>query len=68
MPVTVFDSDERRRMLDQHRAQFLMPRGRICFETPNHAERAGESKRSSSWFYSVWVWQLGLPRDITFER
>lgn len=55
MPVTVFDSDDRRRLMARHHAQFFMPKGRICFETPNHDARVREGKRSSSWFYSIWV-------------
>jgi hypothetical protein len=67
LPITVFDSMERRRMFHEWGVQILFPPGRIHFETPRHAERLKEGKKSSAWFYSVFVcWNLPLPSILTF--
>ena len=60
MPVTVFDSEERREMMHRHHAQVLFPNGRINFETPNHVVRAADGLKSSAWFYSIWVCWLSI--------
>jgi hypothetical protein len=67
LPITVFDSQERRRMFHQHGVEIIFPSARINYETPNHEARTKEGKKSSAWFYSVWVtWGLGLPAPMVF--
>jgi hypothetical protein len=67
LPATVFDSQERRRLFHQRGVQIILPNGRINFETPNHEAREKEGKKSSAWFYSIWVtWGLDLPSQLVF--
>lgn len=67
LPATVFDSHERRRLFHERGVQIIFPNGRINFETPNHDQRVKEGKKSSAWFYSIWVtWGLNLPSQLVF--
>jgi hypothetical protein len=68
LPITVFDSMERRRMFHEYGVQVIFPHGRIHYETPNHEARAAVGKKSSAWFYSIWVcWNLPLPSLLVFS-
>jgi hypothetical protein len=61
MPITTFDSRERRRLFHRKGIQLILPDGRINFETPN-------GKGSSSWFYCAWFTNgLKLPRQLNFH-
>jgi hypothetical protein len=67
MPITVFDSQDRRSLFQKHGVQIIFPRGRINYETPNHEARIKVGKKSSAWFLSVWVcWKLDLPSQLVF--
>jgi hypothetical protein len=60
MPITTFDSHERRKLFHRHGIQLILPDGRINFETPNR-------KGSSAWFYcNWWCWGLNLPYQLNF--
>jgi hypothetical protein len=61
MPITTFDSRERRKLFHREGIQLILPNGRINFETPN-------GKGSSSWFYTAWFTNgLNLPRQLNFH-
>jgi len=61
MPITTFDSRERRKLFSRHGVQIILPNGRINFETPN-------GKGSSSWFYTAWFTHgLNLPKQLNFH-
>ena len=61
MPITTFDSRERRKLFARHGIQLVLPNGRINFETPN-------GKGSSSWFYTAWFcWKFNLPHQLNFH-
>lgn len=68
MPITTFDSQERRKQMDTHGIEIILPDRRIKFETPNHAARIAEGKApGSAWFYSAWfTWGLNIGRQLTF--
>lgn len=67
LPITVFDSHERRRLFHEHGVQVIFPSSRIHYETPNHEARLKEGKKSSAWFYSVWVcWNLPFANTLQF--
>lgn len=52
LPLTVFDSIERRNLLRDNGAVMIVPNGRYSFETPS-------GKGSSSWFMTAWItWNL----------
>lgn len=60
MPITTFDSHERRKLFHRHGIQLIFPDGRINFETPN-------GKGSSSWFMTAWFCHgLNLPHQLNF--
>jgi hypothetical protein len=61
MPITTFDSRERRKLFHRHGIQIILPNGRVNFETPN-------GKGSSSWFYTAWFTNgLNLPSQLNFH-
>lgn len=61
LPITVFDSKERRKLFHENNMQFIMPDGRYSFETPNN-------RGSSAWFFTCWVtWGLKLPAMIVYR-
>lgn len=61
LPITVFDSHERRKLFAEHNIQFIMPDGRYNFETPS-------GKGKSAWFYTIWVcYKLDLPSTIVYR-
>jgi hypothetical protein len=67
LPATVFDSHERRRLFHERGVEIVFPNSRINFETPNHDARLRDGKKSSAWFYSIWVtWGLNLPSQLVF--
>lgn len=68
LPITVFDSENRRGLFKKHGVEIIMPPRRIRFETPNHKARIAEGKKpGTGWFYSVWVTHgLGIGKQITF--
>jgi hypothetical protein len=67
MPITTFDSQERRRLFHENGVQVIFPASRVNYETPNHAARAAVGKKSSAWFYSCWFcWGLDLPGPMVF--
>lgn len=68
MPITTFDSVERRTLFQQHGVQIIFPQRRINFETPNHAKNVKAGKRTNSWFYTAWfTWGLDLPAQLNFS-
>ena len=68
MPLTTFDSRERRQLMDQYGVKLIMPNGRINFETPNHEKNIKQGKKTSSWFYTCWfTWGLDIGKQIFFS-
>lgn len=60
MPLTTFDSKERRQLFRDKGIQLVLPDYRYNFETPNN-------KGSSAWFYTAWFcWGLNLPNEINY--
>jgi len=67
MPVTTFDSKDRRKSMAQFGIEVVLPPGRINFETPNHEQNIAAGKRTRSWFYTAWfTWGLNIGRQLTF--
>ena len=62
MPITTFDSRERRKLFHRNGVQIVLPNGRVNFETPNN-------KGSSSWFFdTAWFTHgLNLPSQLIFH-
>jgi len=62
LPITIFDSKERRALFKRYKPQFLMPDDRPTFTTPS-------GKKGGSWFYCTWIcWQFDLPDRITYAE
>lgn len=62
LPITAFDSKDRRRMFKTHGVQVLLPDRRAVFTTPS-------GKTGGSWFYCAWFCQgLNLPEQLTFAE
>lgn len=75
MPLTTFDSEERRLLFSRHGVEIVMPPKRLSFETPPQtaARKAKQSmtKKSGAWFYSCWfTWglKIGCQLNFTDER
>lgn len=67
LPLTTFDSVERRKLFAKHGVQIIFPSKRINFETPNHEHNLKIGKKTSAWFFSAWFTQgLNLKKDMTF--
>lgn len=67
LPISVFDSVERRSLFKQFHTEFIFPPRRINFETPNHEANQAAGKKTSAWFYSIWVcYGLNIGRQLTF--
>jgi hypothetical protein len=67
MPLTTFDAIDRRQLMAEHGVEVILPPRRINFETPNHARNVAEGKRTSAWFYSVWITHgLRIGRQLVF--
>jgi len=67
MPLTTFDAVDRRQLMKEHGVEVILPPRRINFETPNHAKNVAEGKRTSAWFYSVWItWGLKIGKQLVF--
>lgn len=67
MPITTFDSVERRKLMATHGVEIVFPEGRINFETPNHEKNVAAGKRTNSWFYTAWfTWGFNIGRQLTF--
>lgn len=54
MPISTFDSVERRSLMNEFGVEVILPSRRINFETPNHEKNKAIGKKTSSWFYSAW--------------
>jgi hypothetical protein len=60
MPITAFDSIDRRRMFNKNGIQLLLPDRRAVFTTPS-------GKVGGSWFYAAWFCHgMNLPQQLTF--
>lgn len=67
MPITTFDSVERRKMMATYGVEIIFPSKRINFETPNHAKNVAAGKRTNAWFYTAWfTWGLNIGRQLVF--
>lgn len=67
LPVSVFDAVDRRALFRDFHTEFIFPPRRVNFETPNHAANVAAGKKTSAWFYSIWVThKLGIGRENTF--
>ncbi len=70
MPITTFDSIERRSMMDEFGVEVILPPRRIKFETPNHEQRIADGKKPlTAWFYSAWfTWGFNIGSQLVFVR
>lgn len=67
MPLTTFDSVERRKLMDLNGVEIIFPEKRINFETPNHDKNIKNGKKTSSWFYTCWfTWGLNIGKQLVF--
>lgn len=67
MPITTFDSVDRRKMMGMYGVEIIFPPKRINFETPNHEKNVAAGKKTSSWFYSAWFTHgLNIGRQLVF--
>lgn len=67
MPITTFDSVQRRKMMAQYGCEIIFPEKRINFETPNHERNVAAGKRTNSWFYTAWfTCGLNIGRQLVF--
>lgn len=68
MPLTTFDSVERRTLFAQHGLEVIFPQRRINFETPNHAKNVAAGRRTNSWFYTAWFTHgLNIGKQLVFS-
>lgn len=67
MPITTFDSEDRRKLMAAKGIEVILPVGRINFETPNHEKNKAIGKKSRSWFYTAWfTYGLNIGRQLVF--
>lgn len=60
LPLTVFDSAKRQRLMHSNGVEIVLMPKRINFETPS-------GQGTGSWFMTCWVtWGLGIGRQLTF--
>ena len=70
LPLTVFDSQKRRKAMREHGVQMIVPDERFSFETPNHEENMAAGKKTGgAWFCTAWFcWGLDLPSQIVLPE
>lgn len=68
MPITTFDSEQRRKLMAAKGIEVILPSRRIHFETPNFEKNKKSGKKEGgAWFYSAWfTWGLKIGRQLVF--